>query len=198
MSDFFSRPTLRGEVVQIEPLERSHLEALNAAAADGALWNAWYTTVPAPDKMAEDIEARLARQTRGVSVPFVIRRLADDCVVGETAYYDIDAEHRRLEIGSTWIARSAQRSAVNTETKLLMLRDCFTRLDCVAVEFRTSWHNRQSRAAIERLGAKLDGVLRNHRILANGTLRDTCVYSVTMTEWPAVEANLLHRLTHPC
>ncbi len=194
MSLFLERITLRGNHVQLEPLSADHHDALVAAASDGELWRNWVTTVATPETMRADIEARLARHAKGIAVPFVMRRLADDRIVGATTYHDIDAANRRLEIGYTWIAASAQRTAINTEAKLLMLTDCFERLQCNAVEFRTHWHNRQSRAAIERLGAKLDGVLRNHRIMPNGTLRDTCVYSIVAAEWPAVRAGLQERL----
>lgn len=194
MSAFLERISLRGQHVALEPLTLEHHDALVAAASDGELWRSWVTIVATPETMRADIEARLARYAKGVTVPFVMRRLADNKVVGATTYHDIDAANRRLEIGYTWIAVSAQRTAINTEAKLLMLSDCFERLQCNAVEFRTHWHNRQSRAAIERLGAKLDGVLRNHRIMPNGTLRDTCVYSIVAAEWPAVRAGLQERL----
>lgn len=194
MSVFLERITLRGNAVQLEPLRVEHHDGLVAAASDGELWRNWVTTVATPETMRADIEARLARHAKGIAVPFVMRRITDDRIVGATTYHDIDAANRRLEIGYTWIAASAQRTAINTEAKLLMLTDCFERLKCHAVEFRTHWHNRQSRAAIERLGAKLDGVLRNHRIMPNGTLRDTCVYSIVEAEWPAVRAGLQERL----
>ena len=184
---------LRGGHVVLEPLRADHVDELVAAASDGRLWELWYTSVPAPGAMAAAVDALLAEQAAGTRVPFVVRRTGG-AVVGSTTYLNIEADVPRLEIGSTWTAASAQRSAVNTESKLLLLTHAFEGLGCLAVEFRTHWHNRQSRAAIERLGAKQDGVLRNHRRLPDGSLRDTVVYSITDREWPAVRAGLLARL----
>jgi N-acetyltransferase len=185
--------TLRGEHVVLEPMRGDHVDELVAAASDGRLWELWYTSVPAPDAMAAAVEALLAEQAAGSRLPFVLRRTGG-AVVGSTTYLNIEADVPRLEIGSTWTAASAQRSAVNTEAKLLLLTHAFETLACLAVEFRTHWHNRQSRAAIERLGARLDGVLRNHRRLPDGSLRDTVVYSITDREWPAVRTGLRARL----
>ena len=184
---------LRGDHVVLEPLRTEHVDELVAAASDGRLWELWYTSVSAPEDMAAAVDALLAEQAAGTRVPFVVRR-AGGAVVGSTTDLNIEADVPRLEIGSTWTAASAQRSAVNTESKLLLLTHAFEGLGCLAVEFRTHWHNRQSRAAIERLGAKQDGVLRNHRRLPDGSLRDTVVYSITDREWPAVRAGLRARL----
>ena len=186
--------TLAGTLVTLEPLAREHSDALVAAASDGRLWEHWYTSVPTPDGMAADIASRLAMQAAGTMLPFVVRRLADGAVVGETTYCNVEAEVPRLEIGHTWTAQSAQRTGVNAESKLLLLTHAFDELGCLAVEFRTHWHNRQSRAAIERLGAKQDGVLRNHRRMPDGSLRDTVVFSILDSEWPAVRSGLRHRL----
>ncbi len=183
-----------GTVVELEPLTREHHDELVAAASDGRLWELWYTSVPSPEGMAAAIDQLLAEQVAGTRVPFVVRRAATKEVVGATTYLNIELDVPRLEIGSTWTAASAQRTAVNTESKLLLLTHAFETLGCLAVEFRTHWHNRQSRAAIERLGARLDGVLRNHRRLPDGTLRDTVVYSITDREWPAVRTGLRARL----
>jgi len=182
--------TLRGGIATLEPLRTDHHDGLVAAVMDGELWNLWYTKVPTPQTMTADIERRLALQARGSMLPLVV--IANDTgrIVGATSYMNIDAENRRVEIGSTWYAASVQRSGLNTECKRLLLAHAFEALDCIAVEFRTSFFNRQSRRAIERLGAKLDGILRSHMIVANGTLRDTCVYSIIAGEWPAVRANL--------
>jgi len=188
--------TLRGEHVVLEPLRTDHVGDLVAAASDGRLWELWYTSVPTPDAMAAAVDALLFEQAAGTRLPFVVRRTGGT-VVGSTTYLNIEAEVPRLEIGSTWTAASAQRSAVNTESKLLLLTHAFEALGCLAVEFRTHWHNRQSRAAIERLGARLDGVLRNHRRLPDGSLRDTVVYSITDREWPAVRTGLRARLRRP-
>jgi N-acetyltransferase len=185
--------TLRGEHVVLEPMRSDHVDELVAAASDGRLWELWYTSVAAPDAMAAAVDALLAEQAAGTRLPFVVRRTGG-AVVGSTTYLNIEADVPRLEIGSTWTAASAQRSAVNTESKLLLLTHAFETLACLAVEFRTHWHNRQSRAAIERLGARLDGVLRNHRRLPDGSLRDTVVYSITDREWPAVRTGLRARL----
>ena len=194
MNKFLERVKLTGTHVQMEPLSLDNIEALCDVSRDGELWKLWYTLVPTPEKMRADVEARLERYSKGISVPFVVRRLSDQRIVGATTYHDVDAVNRRLEIGYTYTALSSQRSAVNSESKLLLLTDAFERLDCLAVEFRTHWMNRQSRAAIERLGAKLDGVLRAHMIGRTGELRDTCVYSITAPEWSTVKAGLAHRL----
>ena len=186
--------TLTGELVTLEPLEPGHHDALVAAASDGRLWEHWYTAVPSPEGMAADIEARLAMQAAGTMLPFVVRRLSDGVVVGETTYCNVEAEVPRVEVGYTWTALSAQRTGVNAESKLLLLTHAFDELGCLAVEFRTHWHNQQSRTAITRLGAKQDGVLRNHRRLPDGSLRDTVVFSILDSEWPAVRSGLRHRL----
>ena len=186
--------TLAGDLVTLEPLRPEHHDALVAAASDGRLWEHWYTAVPSPDVMAADIELRLASQAAGTMLPFVVRRLSDGVVVGETTYCNAEAEVPRVEVGYTWTARSAQRTGVNAESKLLLLTHAFEQLGCLAVEFRTHWHNHQSRTAIARLGAKQDGVLRNHRRLPDGSLRDTVVFSILDTEWPAVRSGLRYRL----
>jgi RimJ/RimL family protein N-acetyltransferase len=184
---------LTGDLVVLEPLGPDHHDELVAAASDGRLWELWYTAVPTPDEMRAEIDRRLAEQAAGTMLPFTVRR-SGGAAVGMTTYMNIEADVPRLEIGSTWTAASAQRTGINTEAKLLLLTHAFEALGCLAVEFRTHWHNRQSRAAIERLGAKLDGVLRNHRRLPDGSLRDSVVYSITDREWPAVRTGLRARL----
>ncbi len=184
---------LEGKHVVLEPLRPEHADELVGAASDGRLWELWYTSVPSPERMREEIDRRVAEQAAGRMLPFTVRRVGG-AAVGMTTYMNIEPDVPRLEIGSTWTAASAQRTAVNTESKLLLLTHAFETLGCLAVEFRTHWHNRQSRAAIERLGARLDGVLRNHRRLPDGTLRDTVVYSITDREWPAVRTGLRARL----
>jgi len=186
--------TLTGKLVTLEPLHAEHHDGLVAAASDGRLWEHWYTAVPSPEGMVADIESRLAMQAAGTMLPFVVRRRSDGVVVGETTYCNVEAEVPRVEIGHTWTAQSAQRTGVNAESKLLLLTHAFEVLGCLAVEFRTHWHNHQSRAAIARLGAKQDGVLRNHRRMPDGSLRDTVVFSILDTEWPAVRSGLRHRL----
>ena len=186
--------TLTGDLVTLEPLAPEHHDALVAAASDGRLWEHWYTAVPSPEGMAADIEMRLAAQAGGTMLPFVVRRLSDGVVVGETTYCNVEAEVPRVEVGYTWTAASAQRTGVNAESKLLLVTHAFEELGCLAVEFRTHWHNHQSRTAIARLGAKEDGVLRNHRRMPDGSLRDTVVFSILDTEWPAVRTGLRYRL----
>jgi N-acetyltransferase len=191
---FLDPVRLTGELVALEPLGPEHHDALVAAASDGRLWEHWYTAVPSPDGMAADIESRLAMQAARTMLPFVVRRLSDGVVVGESTYCNAEAEVPRLEVGYTWTAQSAQRTGVNAESKLLLLTHAFEELGCLAVEFRTHWHNHQSRTAIARLGAKQDGVLRNHRRMPDGSLRDTVVFSILDTEWPAVRSGLRYRL----
>ena len=198
MSARFIEPvTLRGEHVTLEPLGNEHLHAIEAAAADGELWNLWYTSVPAPDKTHDWLAAALAMRERDGALPFAVRANATGDVVGSTRYFHVDAGNRRLEIGHTWYAQRAQRTAVNTECKLLLLAHAFETLRCIAVEFRTHWFNHASRAAILRLGAKQDGVLRNHQLLQDGSRRDTVVFSIIDGEWPAVKRHLQHQLSHP-
>jgi RimJ/RimL family protein N-acetyltransferase len=189
--------TLHGNLVTVVPLEAAHHDALVDVVRDGELWNLWYTKVPSPETMRADIERRLGLRERGNMLPFVIVDRVQDKLVGATSYMNIDADNRRVEIGSTWYAQSAQRTGLNTECKYLLLRHAFEQLDCIAVEFRTGSINLQSRRAIERLGAKLDGVLRSHQRYTNGALRDTCVYSITAAEWPTVKAHLEWQMTKP-
>lgn len=185
--------TLTGRHVELVPLSMDHLDGLTAAVADGDLWKLWYTNVPEPAGMREEIARRLALQDAGAMLPFTVVA-PGGTIVGMTTYMSIDPATPRVEIGSTWYARSVQRTGLNTEAKLLLLGHAFETLGCPAVEIRTHALNQQSRRAIERLGAKLDGILRSHQRTKNGVLRDTCVYSVTATEWPAVRTNLLWQL----
>ncbi|WP_261663662.1 GNAT family N-acetyltransferase [Deinococcus sp. Marseille-Q6407] len=185
---------LEGALVRLEPLRPEHAPELIAAASDGRLWELWYTSVPAPQDMAAEIERRLRLQAAGSMVPFSIRRRSDGRLVGQTSYMNIDQSLPRVEIGSTWLAASTHGKGLNAEAKRLLLAHAFGALGCPAVELRTHWLNTQSRAAIERLGAKLDGILRAHTRAQDGTLRDTCVYSITQSEWPAVRSGLDHRL----
>jgi RimJ/RimL family protein N-acetyltransferase len=194
---FADSVSLHGQHVSLVPLSQSHHDDLASAVKDGELWTLWYTTIPSPDKMRAEIDRRLGLQAQGSMVPFAVIEKSTDTAVGMTTYMHIDAVNRRVEVGSTWYRKRVQRSALNTECKLLLLTHAFEQLKCIAVEFRTHFFNRQSRAAIERLGARLDGILRQHLVQPNGTLRDTCVYSVLDREWPVVKANLQHRLLHP-
>jgi RimJ/RimL family protein N-acetyltransferase len=191
----FAEPvTLRGQHVVLEPLTAVHVDAMEAAAADGALSKLWYTSVPAPGRMGADIERRLGLQRAGSMLPFAVIDPVDGRAVGMTTYMNIDATHRRVEIGSTWYAKSVQRTGLNTEAKLLLLGHAFETLRCIAVEFRTHWMNQPSREAIARLGAKQDGVLRNHQIAPDGSYRDTVCFSIIESEWPAVKRHLQYKL----
>ena len=189
--------TLTGAFVRLDPLSHDHCAGLIDAVMDGELWRLWYTSIPAPESMKAEIERRLSLRDQGSMLPFAVIDLSAGQPVGMTTYMNIDAVQQRLEIGSTWYRKSIQRSAINTECKLLLLRHAFETLDCIAVEFRTHFFTHQSRQAIERLGAKLDGVLRSHMRLKDGSLRDTCVYSIIAGEWPAVRSNLLWRMERP-
>jgi RimJ/RimL family protein N-acetyltransferase len=191
--------SLYGDAVSVVPLAHAHRDDLAAAVADGALHELWYTAIPAPAAVGDEIARRLALQEAGAWLPFAVigRAGGSGRAIGMTNYLNIDAVNRRVEIGGTWYRASAQRSGVNTECKFLLLRHAFETLGCHAVEFRTHYINRQSRRAIERLGAKLDGILRAHMVMPNGTLRDTCVYSITAPEWPTVRAHLDWLMTRP-
>lgn len=181
--------TLTSDNVTLAPLTQDHAADLAEAAGDGALHRLWYTAVPAPDRVPAEINRRLALQKAGSMVPFAILD-PQGRAVGMTTYMNIDHGNRRVEIGSTWYRKSVQRTGINTACKLMMLRHAFEDRDAIAVEFRTHRLNRQSRAAIERLGAQLDGILRAHMIMPDGNLRDSAVYSITAADWPAVRANL--------
>jgi N-acetyltransferase len=185
--------TLRGAHASLEPLAPEHAPALAEAVRDGELWKLWYTTIPSPEGMAAEIERRLALQAKGSMLPFAVLD-ADGIPVGMTTYMNIDAAHHRVEVGSTWYAVRVQRTPLNTECKLMLLTHAFETLQCIAVEFRTHRFNSPSRRAIERLGAQLDGILRAHQRAANGTLRDTAVYSITGAEWPTVKTHLQWQL----
>lgn len=184
--------TLENDHVRLEPLAPQHEEDL--AEASVGLDHAWYTSVPGAGDVAAEIDQRLAWRDSGTMNPWAVRRLDTGRVVGMTTFCNIDQPNRHVEIGYTWIGIEAQRTAVNTASKLLLLTHAFEQCDAIAVEFRTHWHNRQSREAIARLGAKQDGVLRNHRLGPDGTLRDTVVFSILPHEWPAVKLGLIHRL----
>jgi RimJ/RimL family protein N-acetyltransferase len=187
---------MRGVHASLRPLAREHRDGLVEAVRDGELWRLWYTSVPSPDRMDSEIERRLDLQAQGAMLPFTVFDSAGR-VVGMTTYMNIDATHKRLEIGSTWYARRVQRTLLNTECKLMLLGHAFESLACIAVEFRTHRLNTASRRAIERLGAQLDGMLRAHQRTSDGALRDTAVYSITGAEWPAVKSNLAWQLARP-
>lgn len=188
--------TLAGRHARLEPLAPEHEPGLQDAVRDGELWQLWYTAIPHPDAMGAEIRRRLDLQAKGSMLAFTVFD-AEGRIAGMTTYMNIDNANRRVEIGSTWYAARVQRSPLNTECKLLLLQHAFERLDCIAVEFRTHRFNQASRRAIERLGAQLDGILRAHLRAANGTLRDTAVYSITAAEWPTVKTHLQWQLAKP-
>jgi len=194
---FVEPVTLRGTHAALEPLDAAHLDGIRAAAADGELWRLWYTSVPASDKTSQWLAIALDQRERLGAMPFAVRDAATGEVVGSTRYFNVDAANRRLEIGHTWYAKRAQRTPINTECKLLLLTHAFETLSCIAVEFRTHWFNHASRAAIARLGAKQDGVLRNHQLMPDGSRRDTVVFSILDGEWPAVKVHLRFLLERP-
>src|ERR1700745_259234 len=185
--------SLGGPHASLKPLSHDHVDGFTEAVKDGELWKLWYTAIPRAEDMRKEIEGRLGLQAAGAMLPFTVFDAAGK-IAGMTTYMNVDATNRRVEIGSTWYARGVQRSDLNTQAKLLLLTHAFEKLDCIAVEFRTHFFNHQSRRGIERLGAKLDGVLRSHQIAPNGTLRDTCVYSIIAAEWPTVKAHLMWQL----
>lgn len=186
--------TLCGRHATLAPLVPSHHDGMVAATKDGELWKLWYTSVPSPEGMAREIERRLDLQAKGSMLPFAVLD-ADGREAGMTTFMNIDAVHKRVEIGSTWYAKRVQRTPLNTECKLMLMTHAFEALGCIAVEYRTSFFNRQSRRAIERLGAKLDGILRSHQRHSDGSLRDTCVYSIIASEWPAVKTHLAFQIS---
>ncbi len=186
---------LEGAHATLAPLDHSHLDDLVEATKDGELWKLWYTFVPTAEDMAGEIDRRLGLQESGSMLPFTTIENATGQAVGMTTYMNIDAASKRVEIGSTWNRKRVQRGPMNTECKFMLLRHAFETLDCIAVEFRTHFFNHQSRGAIERLGAKLDGVLRNHMVMADGSFRDTCCYSIIASEWPTVKTHLSYQMS---
>jgi len=194
---FIEPVTLKGEHATLEPLEAKHEAALRRAAADGELWRLWYTSVATLDRIVDYIARALDMRERLGAMPFAVRQNATGEIVGCTRYFNVDAANRRLEIGHTWYSKRVQRTAINTECKLLLLTHAFEALRCIAVEFRTHWFNHASRVAIERLGAKQDGVLRNHQLMPDGSKRDTVVFSIIDGEWPAVRQHLKFQLDRP-
>src|SRR6195256_3500566 len=178
--------SLRGQHARLEPLSQDHCDGQTEAVKDGELWKLWYTFIPKAEDMRQEIDRRLGLQSAGSMLPWTVFD-AHGKIAGMTTYMNVDTPNRRVEIGSTWYATRVQRSALNTQCKLLLLDHAFEKLDCIAVEFRTHFFNHPSRRGIERLGAKLDGIPRNHQIAPNGTLRDTVVYSIIASEWPTVK-----------
>jgi N-acetyltransferase len=188
---------LSGSKVVLEPLSLEHLDGMIAAVKDGELWNLWFTSIPSPEKAETYIKTALDMRENAGAMPFIVRDKESNTIIGCTRYFNVDEVNQRLEIGYTWYSESYQRTAANTEAKYLLLSHAFEKLDAIAVEFRTHWHNHKSRAAIARLGAKQDGVLRNHTRSPDGIYRDTVVFSIINQEWPAVKQSLKFKLNNP-
>jgi len=193
----FAPVVLSSARVRLEPLGHGHARDLIEAVQDGELWRLWYTTIPPPEKMSTEINRRLGLQAEGKMLPFAVIDLVAGKAVGMTTFLNLDAVNTRVEIGATWYRKRVQRTEINTQAKLLLLTHAFETLDCIAVEFRTHFFNHASRRGIERLGAKLDGILRSHQRATDGTLRDTCVYSIIASEWPTVKSHLTYQLSKP-
>lgn len=189
--------TLSSPRARLELLDHRHESELIEAVKDGELWRLWFTSVPPPEKMAAEIDRRLGLFAAGTMLPFAVIDVGNGKAVGMTTFLNVDAVNKRVEIGATWYRRSVQRTDLNTDCKLLLLTHAFERLDCIAVEFRTHFFNHASRRGIERLGAKLDGILRSHQRATDGTLRDTCVYSIIASEWTTVKSHLSYQLSKP-
>jgi len=191
MSERWIEPiVLLGKHVTLEPMQPRHVDGLKAAARDGQLWKLWYTSVPAPEKTKQFVEHALMRRDQYGEMPYVIHEHKTNKVIGSSRFMNVDEQNHRLEIGHTWYAQTYQRTAINTECKLLLLTHAFEQLSAIAVEFRTHFMNQPSRKAIERIGAKQDGIIRNHKKMPNGSYRDTVVYSIIESEWPAVRSHL--------
>lgn len=185
---------IEGELVILEPITPDHIEGLTEAVKDGELWKLWYANVPTPNQMHEYVKEAIESSASG-DTAYVVRMKESGNIVGTTRYYSVDSKNKRAMIGYTWYSDSVRRTRVNTECKLLLLQEIFETYNAIAVEFRTHFHNTASRKAIERLGAKQDGILRSHQIMRDGSLRDTVVYSIIAAEWLAVKRNLQSRLS---
>lgn len=194
MKNWLKKIELEGQKVKLVPLEKSHKAGLLKAAADGKLWELWFTSVPSSKTIDGYIEHALHQKQNGSEFPLVILDKNNGAIIGSTRFYNAQPEHRRLEIGYTWYAKKYQRTGVNTECKYLLLKYSFEDLNCIAVQFMTDWHNLRSRAAIARLGAKQDGILRNHRLNADGSNRDSVVFSITEQEWAGVKKSLRYAM----
>ena len=187
--------TLEGDLVRLEPMQKSHKVDLVFAASDGNLWELWYTSVPSPPNMDSYMEVALTEQAEGRSLPFTVIDKKTNKIVGSTRYLNVDSKNRRVEIGATWYAQRVQCTGLNTECKYLLLQYAFETLNCIAVEFKTHYHNFPSRNAILRLGAKQEGIIRNHRIDEQGNLRDTVLFSILDSEWKTVKTSLEFKMS---
>lgn len=193
MNNWLKNINLEGSLVKLVPLTSGHRDALVDAASDGELWNLWYTSVPSEQTVDDYIDFALAEYQAGRAHAFAVIDKSTNKIIGSTRYCNA-TNNNRVEIGYTWYAKSTQRTGINTECKYLLLTHAFEQLTCIAVEFRTHWHNHPSRNAIARLGAKQDGVLRNHSLDADGSYRDTVVFSITKEEWPTVKKSLVFKM----
>ena len=191
---WINEETLKGNFVTLEPLRLEHITELKVAVQDGESWKLWYANVPRPDEMSDYVEDAISAARAG-DIAYAVRSNVTQKIIGTTRYYNVDAKNKRAMIGYTWYSSSARRTPINTECKLLLLAKLFESHDAIAVEFRAHYFNQPSRAAIERLGAKQDGILRQHQIMKDGSIRDTVVYSIIAAEWPAVKSNLLSKLS---
>ncbi|WP_141914941.1 GNAT family N-acetyltransferase [Klugiella xanthotipulae] len=191
---FLAPATLTGPRITLEPLSPRHRDDLAEAVAEGRLWDTWYTSIPSPEGMADEIDRRLALRAEGQMMPWAVIDTLSGRAVGMTSFYNPQEQHRRVEVGYTWLGKAAQGVGINPEAKLLILTHAFETCGALSVVLMTHWHNHQSRAAIARLGAKQDGVLRNHQVWRDGTLRDTVLFSIISSEWPAVKSGLRARL----
>ena len=186
--------TLKGDYATLEPLSVEHASELGEASKDGELWKLWFTGVPSPETTEAYVKDALDMFDKHTAMPFIIRENKNGTIIGSTRFCNIEEHSKRAEIGYTWYAKSYQRSPINTECKLILLTHAFEQLEAIAVEFRTHWHNQASRRAIERLGAKQDGVLRNHQKMEDGSYRDTVVFSIINHEWSSVKNGLKFKL----
>ena len=191
---WLERIVLKGEIVTLEPLAPDHIQPLRCAVRDGEFWKLWFANVPSPEQMENYVITAIENAEKG-NIAFAVRLNATDGIVGTTRFYNVDEANRRPMLGYTWYAKSVCKTGVNTESKLLLLQHVFEKKKAIAVEFRTHFFNQVSRTAIERLGAKQDGILRNHQIMRDGSIRDTVVYSILQHEWPSVKNNLLDKLS---
>lgn len=193
MNPWQDLPILEYDTVKLIPLEKTHEAALLEAASDGELWELWYTSVPSATTISTYIDNALQQKANGIEFPYVVLHKPTGKIVGTTRFYDMDFTNRRVEIGYTWYAKSVQRTAVNSECKFLLLQYAFEVMHCIAVQIVTNWHNHKSRAAIARLGAHQDGILRNHMINPDGSYRDTVVFSIIESDWINVKKSMLYQ-----
>ena len=194
MKNWIEHIELESQTIKLIPLKLSHKEDLVEAASDGKLWELWFTSVPSNDSINQYISNALKQKDKGIEYPFAVFHKPTNTIIGSTRFYNIQPEHRRLEIGYTWYAKTYQKTRVNTECKFLLLQYAFETLNCIAVQFLTNFYNHLSRVAIARLGARQDGVLRNHRLMPDGSCRDTVVFSITDYEWSSIKKSLKDKL----